>query len=425
MKYTITAHLEQTNKIVLKNKNRLIDSDKEQYDRLHDNSKNEESRDYVTVTLQWGKDKNSTARTNRQKFREIVKTCSRLFLDDHIGEDTLKAAGQSIAELLLGESYGEESPDNQGSDSLMDYYTMHRKPLEVLQERLPPQQDSLDHIMIVCEDPTLEELPWELLVINDEFICLSQNIRLFRLHEAQEDSRHRQGPIDLRIRNVNMSKTRLAKGRRQYDKIRAVDPPAEYVLPTPSEFLERTSNGGNITALNVQDILRTYAPCTVFHFAGHGDLIDDDKPGLCVSDGTQLPGMSEYQTTLIEPHHLATFLGANDNRLLSRTELVVCACCQSGIGKNSSGFGTSLIELNAATAVIGMQAAIRDRSVNCFTDALYERLPEEVDVVSAVTEARRRVSQLSNLKNRLEWWIPTLHSTRIDLYFQHRGNKST
>ena len=403
MIYKLTADVLQSKRIRIKDADHT-DIKRHRSQQEEPQTKREDHQDYIVVTLEWGPDDDKTivtAKTNGAKFREIVEACAALWQRDIRTEAHLKQAGQQIAELLRGRSY-----TTAAADSVRGYLTATKTPLDVLTENLT-MPNQLDHIMIVSKDPTLEELPWELLTIDDQFISLSESVRLFRLHQPQTPHEKREGAIDLEIFNINMGQTPLALGKKLYDKI-APDSP-------PEEFTVQSLTRPNITRSAIRHALEEEKSFSVFHFAGHGDLIHEQRPALCVSDDKKLPGMNQYQVAFIEPHDLTTYL--TDNRF--DPPLIVCACCQSGIGKNSTGFGTEMINRGAA-AVVGMQAPVHDESANTFTSAFYKRLNNRNDIVSAIASARRQVALLPDPTLALDWWIPTLHATRIGLVFEQR-----
>ena len=375
--------------------------------------RNADVQDYVSITLEWGNDRKATATTSGAKFRQIVNACAPIWQQHDRSEERLKTAGERIADLLRGESYDPSNPDTESvRDSIRGFTPSSKKPYEILGERLQ-LPDKLDHIMIVTNDDTLEELPWELLVIDERFVSLLEDVRIFRLRTPTADTKGPEGTIDLRIMNVNMSNTSLAFGSEPCAQLSAQDP--------PSELLVCSLDGTNITPSAIQKAVVDNRPFTVFHFAGHGDLIEGERPALCLSSDRTLKGMSEYQATLMEPLDLAAFLRSNNDFHMD-TALVVCACCQSGIGRNSTGFGIQLID-KGVSAVVGMQAPIHDLSANHFTQALYERLDDSNDIVSAVAGARRSVARLGESKHSLDWWIPTLHAVRRGLVFEHKRGK--
>ena len=412
MKYTLTAKLLPPTPNPPTNTDKPPD-DEESGTLASENTQSyDNQQDYISVTLAWRNGKEVTARTNRKKFHDIVQVCSDIWQSDNRSESQVKKVGSKIAELLIGESY-QASLNENSTDSVLDSVTSAMTPFAVLKARLK-MPSKLDHIQIVTEDDVLQEIPWELLVIDDLYISLLDGVRLFRLHEPDKDHTTREGTIDLRILNVNMSNTQLAIGERPCGPINAIDPPEEFVLQSLS--------GTNITSATIQRALEA-RQTTVFHFAGHGGLLENERPALCVSTGKRLSGMPEYQVAFMEPFHLAAYLSNNDE-LVFDTPLIVCACCQSGIGSRATSFGIDLVD-KGASAVVGMQAEVHDESANCFTRALYSALNNENTIVSAVAAARRRVATLDDPKCRLDWWIPTLHCTHMNLIFERKAAKST
>lgn len=420
MDYVITAQLLQPEHAKPKHIDEMLIQFTDEDNITSDQQRTQEQQDYVSVTLDWGDGNRVAAATRRQKFKGIVKVCLDVWQPQRsLSSAQLETAGVEMAALLEGESHNtesasqqviEESTDEDAPITIRGSYLANQRPSDILRNTLGVY-GNLDHIHIVCKDAVLEELPWELLMIDDRFIALEERIRLFRLQKPPTESTQHEGTMDVEIVNINMSNTPLAIGSRPLDKLRAVDPPDELVV--------RHERGRNITGAVLQEALHCTPSYTALHFSGHGELVGDSEPALCVSSGQRSSDTPEhYRVAFMRAQHLATYT-SNNNEFRQNAKLVVCACCHSAIGRRWTGFGIGLIG-SGVSAVVGMQALIHDRPANCFTNTFYSRLNDDNDVISAVAAARRGVAAMADHRFSLEWWIPTLHTTGKNIIFSRK-----
>lgn len=136
-------------------------------------------------------------------------------------------------------------------------------------------------------------------------------------------------------------------------------------------------------------------PWHVFHFVGHGG-VDAQGEGYIVL-ANETGDAEEYSAT-----KLTRML-----RLESSLRLVVLNCCDSARG--SSSLAKKLV-LSGIPAVIAMQFPISDQAAVELSSAFYSALANGEPVDGAVTHARIRIQNRSNI----EWGIPVLYMRTPD-----------
>jgi tetratricopeptide (TPR) repeat protein/CHAT domain-containing protein len=136
-------------------------------------------------------------------------------------------------------------------------------------------------------------------------------------------------------------------------------------------------------------------PWHVFHFVGHGG-VDAQGEGYIVL-ANETGNAEEYSAT-----KLTRML-----RLESSLRLVVLNCCDSARG--SSSLAKRLV-LSGIPAVIAMQFPISDQAAVELSSAFYSALANGEPVDGAVTHARIRIQNRSNI----EWGIPVLYMRTPD-----------
>jgi tetratricopeptide (TPR) repeat protein len=136
-------------------------------------------------------------------------------------------------------------------------------------------------------------------------------------------------------------------------------------------------------------------PWHVFHFVGHGG-VDAQGEGYIVL-ANETGDAEEYSAT-----KLTRML-----RMESSLRLVVLNCCDSARG--SSSLAKRLV-LSGIPAVIAMQFPISDQAAVELSSAFYSALANGEPVDGAVTHARIRIQNRSNI----EWGIPVLYMRTAD-----------
>jgi len=136
-------------------------------------------------------------------------------------------------------------------------------------------------------------------------------------------------------------------------------------------------------------------PWHVFHFVGHGG-VDAQGEGYIVL-ANETGDAEEYSAT-----KLTRML-----RMESSLRLVVLNCCDSARG--SSSLAKRLV-LSGVPAVIAMQFPISDQAAVELSSAFYSALANGEPVDGAVTHARIRIQNRSNI----EWGIPVLYMRTPD-----------
>ncbi|WP_333978272.1 CHAT domain-containing protein [Burkholderia cepacia] len=141
----------------------------------------------------------------------------------------------------------------------------------------------------------------------------------------------------------------------------------------------------------------------VFHFLGHGTVIDGEGHLALVDIATQ-------KTDLLSGRDLATALSGQ------RVKLAILSACETGAGAVDQGFGSVARALlqSGIPAVVANQTSIPTNSIVPFVSALYRRLIRDGNIDSAMM-AGRAALQIDLRRGIdanyavIEWGIPSLY----------------
>ena len=143
----------------------------------------------------------------------------------------------------------------------------------------------------------------------------------------------------------------------------------------------------NPTAAEMRARLRL--ECVLFLQAGHGKLRGD----------TYYLELKEGDVAIDE---------LKDELRISRTEVLVLDCCESGLGHSKAGVPRLMRQLPSVTCVVGMQGPASDIVSRLHVPALVERLLVGEPVWRAVNLLRLDLHELG----REDWLLPVLHLKR-------------
>jgi len=258
-------------------------------------------------------------------------------------------------------------------------------------------------------DQSVDDLPWEFLCANDDFIALSPDSPVVRYIEGTEPCSLVKVEYPLRVLVV------IAK---PFDEV-PLDTDAEKNSITASlkpltdqglvqlDFIEGANTWDQlITELRKN---RTH----ILHFIGHGAF--DEKNG----EGILVMADSDCKTMLVDSERLRYLVKGR-----SRLALIVLNSCLGTLGDDGQPFSSVAAGLvkSGIPAVIAMQFEISDESARVIAETFYTSLALNMPVDAALTEARLKIF-LSD-KNNLEWATPILYMQVPDgQLFEFRGER--
>ena len=244
-------------------------------------------------------------------------------------------------------------------------------------------------------DPSVDDLPWEFLCWQDEFLALN--------------------PLSPIVRYVPR-RARLVPLKESEHPLRLLvviaSPSDEIPLDTAAEK-ERINNAfESLTAQGLVDVTFIEGPDTwqklydelfrnethILHFIGHGAFDQDKKEGVLVMEDT------DGKAKRIESDGLRVLVQGR-----SRLRLVVLNSCLGTEGDDSQPFSSVAAGLiqSGIPAVIAMQSEISDDAAREIAETFYKSLALNMPVDAAMTEARRRIFLFDH--GSLEWATPILY----------------
>lgn len=266
-----------------------------------------------------------------------------------------------------------------------------------LYEKFKAQADRADRGMRwrLALDSTVDDLPWEFLCREGEFLALN--------------------PFSPVVRYIPR-KARLTPLKESEQPLRLLvviaSPCDEVPLDTCAEKDRITRAFESLVAQGVVEIefiegagtwSRLYEALTntethILHFIGHGAYDEETQEGVLVVEDEQRNAQkirSEAFRVLMQGK--------------SRLRLVVLNSCLGTKGEDNQPFSSVAAGLIQAgvPAVIAMQAEISDDAAHEIADTFYKSLARNMPVDAALTEARRKIF-LFDLHS-LEWATPILY----------------
>lgn len=256
-------------------------------------------------------------------------------------------------------------------------------------------------------DDSVDDLPWEFLYANDDFVALSPDTPVVRYIEGTEPCSQVKVEYPLQVLVVIAKPIDLVPLESDDEKnsiMAALKPVIDQGLVKVDVI------DGNDTWEKLIETLRPNRT-HILHFIGHGDFDEKSGEGVLVmadSEGKAMPVDSERFRYLMKSR--------------SRLGLVVLNSClgtMSGDGEKFSSVAAGLVKAGVP-AVIAMQFEISDESARVIAKTFYTSLALNMPVDAALTEARLQI--FLDDKNNLEWATPILYMQVTDgQLFEFKG----
>jgi tetratricopeptide (TPR) repeat protein len=258
-------------------------------------------------------------------------------------------------------------------------------------------------------DQSVDDLPWEFLCLNDDFVALNPRSPVVRYIEGAASSSLVKVEYPLRVLVViaKPSDEVPLDTDAEKESIKAALKPL-----TDQGVVHLTFIEGNNTWKKMQDALlpnRTH----ILHFIGHGAFDENSNEGVLIMAD------EDGKTELLDSERLRVLVLGR-----SRLALIVLNSClgtQGGDAQPFSSVAAGLVK-SGIPAVIAMQFEISDEAAREISEIFYTSLSLNMPVDAALTEARRRIF-LSN-RNSLEWATPILYMQVPDgQLFEFKGTR--
>src|SRR5262245_40106627 len=243
-------------------------------------------------------------------------------------------------------------------------------------------------------DSTLDDLPWEFLCQQDDFLALNPRSPIVRYIQGASPCSLVKVEYPLQVLVV------IAKPSDEVplDTSAEKESITEALKPLEQQGLVRlTFIEGPNTWEHMMDAFlpnRTH----ILHFIGHGTFDDKNGEGVLVMED------DEGKAMMIDSERLRVLVQGK-----SRLALIVLNSCLGTQGDNAQPFSSVAAGLvkSGVPAVIAMQFEISDEAAREIAETFYTSLALNMPVDAALTEARRRIF-LSD-RNSLEWATPILY----------------
>jgi tetratricopeptide (TPR) repeat protein len=242
-------------------------------------------------------------------------------------------------------------------------------------------------------DPSVGDLPWEFLYLQDEFLALNPRSPVVRYIKgaARVAPLKAEHPMQVLVVIASPHDEVPLDTTAEKDRITAALQPLAKKGLVEVTFIE-----GPDTWERLIDALlpnRTH----ILHFIGHGAFDEKQSEGVLIMEDAD--GMA----TRIDSERLRVLVQGK-----SRLRLVVLNSCLGTQGDEAQPFSSMAAGLvrSGIPAVIAMQFEISDHAAQEIAETFYRSLALNMPVDAAVTEARRKIF-LSD-KDSLEWATPIL-----------------
>lgn len=243
-------------------------------------------------------------------------------------------------------------------------------------------------------DSSVDDLPWEFMYFQDEFLALNPRSPVVRFIQGAARVAPLKAEHPLRLLVVIAS------------------PSDEIPLDTSAEKERIAAALKALTAQGMMEVTYIEGPDTwerlleallpnrthILHFIGHGAFDEDMGEGVLVmedADGRAMRINSERLRYLVQGK--------------SRLRLVVLNSCLGTEGSDAQPFSSMAAGLvrSGIPAVIAMQFEISDNAARKIAQTFYTSLALNLPVDAALTEARRKIFLSDH--NSLEWATPILY----------------
>lgn len=242
-------------------------------------------------------------------------------------------------------------------------------------------------------DPSVDDLPWEFLYLQDEFLALNPRSPIVRYIKGAARVAPLKAEHPMRVLVVIAS------------------PSDEVPLDTTAEKDRITEALQPLAKKGLVDVTFIEGPDTwerlidallpnqthILHFIGHGAFDEKQSEGVLIMED------AEGLATRIDSERLRVLVQGK-----SRLRLVVLNSCLGTQGDEAQPFSSMAAGLvrSGIPAVIAMQFEISDHAAREIAETFYRSLALNLPVDAAITEARRKIF-LSD-RNSLEWATPIL-----------------
>jgi hypothetical protein len=331
---------------------------------------------------------------NDDKRKLIRSTLTAAALRSGSGKNKPSVRGSASPEVREMKDFGSLLYSEAIKGSVSDFY-----------KKCAAQSDRIR--LRLTLDQSVDDLPWEFLYANDDFVALSPDTPVVRYIEGTEPCSLVKVEYPLRVLVVIAKPTDLVPLESDDEKnsiLAALKPVIDQGLVKVDVI------DGNDTWEKLIETLRPNRT-HILHFIGHGDFDDKNGEGVLVmadSEGKAMPVDSERFRYLMKSR--------------SRLALVVLNSClgtRSGDGEKFSSVAAGLVK-SGVPSVIAMQFEISDESARVIAKTFYTSLALNMPVDAALTEARLQI--FLNDKNNLEWATPILYmQVRDGQLFEFRG----
>jgi len=243
-------------------------------------------------------------------------------------------------------------------------------------------------------DSSVDDLPWEFMYLQDEFLALNPRSPVVRYIKGAGRVAPLKAELPLRLLVVIASPSDEIPLDTSAEKERI----AAALQPlTVQGMIEVTYIEGPDTWERLLEALlpnRTH----ILHFIGHGAFDEDMGEGVLVMED------AEGRATRIDSERLRVLVQGK-----SKLRLVVLNSCLGTEGSDAQPFSSMAAGLvrSGVPAVIAMQFEISDNAARKIAQTFYTSLALNLPVDAALTEARRKIF-LSD-RDSLEWATPILY----------------
>ena len=243
-------------------------------------------------------------------------------------------------------------------------------------------------------DSSIDDLPWEFMYLQDEFLALNPRSPVVRYIKGAGRVAPLKAELPLRLLVVIASPSDEIPLDTSAEKERI----AAALQPlTAQGMIEVTYIEGPDTWERLLEALlpnRTH----ILHFIGHGAFDEAMGEGVLVMED------AEGRATRIDSERLRVLVQGK-----SKLRLVVLNSCLGTEGSDAQPFSSMAAGLvrSGIPAVIAMQFEISDNAARKIAQTFYTSLALNLPVDAALTEARRKIF-LSD-RDSLEWATPILY----------------
>lgn len=242
-------------------------------------------------------------------------------------------------------------------------------------------------------DPSVGDLPWEFLYLQDEFLALNPRSPVVRYIKgaARVAPLKAEHPMRVLVVIASPSDEVPLDTTAEKDRITAALQPLVNKGLVEVTFIE----GPDTWERLIDALLPNQTH--ILHFIGHGAFDEKQSEGVLIMEDAD--GMA----TRIDSERLRVLVQGK-----SRLRLVVLNSCLGTQGDEAQPFSSMAAGLvrSGIPAVIAMQFEISDHAAQEIAETFYRSLALNMPVDAAVTEARRKIF-LSD-KDSLEWATPIL-----------------